>query len=108
MKFWKDCWIGEVLLAHVFSNLFEVASDKETWVSSQVQDNNWAITFRHHLSVVILKMLTALICTLREHIFQDTMDKIIWKAGSSASFTVRFQYQLLQPSRSQDIAMKHI
>jgi len=28
MKFWKDCWIGEIPLAYAFPSFFEVASDK--------------------------------------------------------------------------------
>jgi len=37
-------------LAHAFHNLFDMASEKKAWVSSQIQENNWALTFRHSLS----------------------------------------------------------
>ena len=84
-----------------------MASDKKAWINSQIQKNNWALTFRHPLPAR-LQMLATLIRTLQGHIFQDDLDQIIWKAGPSASFTVRSQYQLLQPSRPQDIALIHI
>jgi len=31
VKFWKDCWIGDVPLAYAFPSLFEMASDKDAW-----------------------------------------------------------------------------
>ena len=43
VKFWKHCWIGDVPLAYAF----EMASNKDAWVSSQIQENDWAITFSH-------------------------------------------------------------
>ena len=39
VKFWKDCWICETPLAFSFPSLFEMVSDKDAWINSQIQDN---------------------------------------------------------------------
>jgi len=88
MKFWKDCWIGEVPLALIFPNFFEMAADQDVWVSSQIQDNDWAVFFHHPLSPVRLQMLATLIGVLRGHTIQNSSDQVIWKAGSVAAFIV--------------------
>jgi len=38
-----------------------MASYKDTWVSSKIHDNDWALTFHHPLSQIGLKMLATLI-----------------------------------------------
>ena len=106
MKFWKDCWLGEVPLALTFPSLFDMPSDKDVWVSSYIQDNNWALSFRHPLCLARLQMLAVLTGVLQRHTFRDTPDQVIWKVGSSASFTVRSQYKLIQPLQPEDKVAK--
>ena len=108
VKFWKDCWIGEVPLAIAFPNLFEMAVDQDAWVSSQFQDNDRAVSFRHPLSPAMLQMLASLIGILRGHTVRNYPDRVIWKARAVDNFTVRSQYELLQPLRPQDKAAKYI
>ena len=102
VKFWKDCWLGELPLKIVFPNPFDVAADKDAW------DNNWAISFCHPLFLTRLQMLALLIGKFQGHTFQDIPDQVIWKAGSAVSFTVSSQYKLLQAPQPQDTAAKHI
>ena len=106
MRFCKDCWISEVPLAYAFLNLFYMASDKDAWVSSQIQDNNWALTFCHPISLIRLQALAEMVHILRQHTFQDVPDQVSCKVGSSATFTVHSQYKLLIPPQPQDIAAK--
>ena len=108
MKFWKDCWIGDVLLAHAFSSFFEMAFDVDTWVSSQIQDNDWAFTFHNPLSLLRFQVLPALLCTLQLHTFLNALDQAIWMVGPSATFIVCSQYHLLQPSQLLDKAAKNL
>ena len=75
-------------------------------VSSQIHNNNWALTFRNMLSPTRLHMLAVLLHIIRMHTFQDVSDQVIWKAGLAASFIVRSQYRLLKPSQPQNKATK--
>ena len=68
LRFWRTAWIREVPLSYAFHSLFEMASDKDAWVSSQIQDNDWAFTFCHPFSQTRLQMLATLICIFRWHI----------------------------------------
>jgi len=43
VKFWKDCWIGDIPLANAFANLFDMASDKDSSVNSQIQNTHFEI-----------------------------------------------------------------
>ena len=97
VKFWKDCWLGEIPLALAFLNLFDMEADKNIWVSSQIQENDWVISFRHPLSPTRLQMLALLVGALQGHTFRDTPDQVIWKVDFSASFIISSQYKLLQP-----------
>ena len=53
-------------------------------------------------------MLATLICTLWLHSFQDVLDQVTWNTGSSLTFTIRSQYQLLQPTQPQDKATTNL
>jgi len=85
------------VLALAFLNLFDMAADKNVWVSSQIEENDWVISFHHPLSPIRLQMLALLMSALQGHTFQDTPDQVIWKADFSASFIISSQYKLLQP-----------
>ena len=85
---------------------FDMASDKDARVSSQIQDNNWALTLVTP-SLVRLQALTTLIHSLREHASWDGPNLITWNTDSSATFTVSAQYQLLQPPQPHDKAAKN-
>ena len=50
-------------------------------------------------------MLATIICILIRHSFQEVPDQVTWKAGPSATFIVRSQYQFLKPLRPQDRAI---
>jgi len=104
VRFWTNRWIGEVPLAYAFPSLFEMASDKEAWVSLQIQDNNWALTFRHPLSLIRLQALAEMVNILRRHTFWDDPDQLVWKVGSSSTFIVRSQYNILIPPQHHDIS----
>jgi len=54
-----------------------MAVDKDVWVSSQIHDNDWAITFCHPLSPTRLQMLAVLMDTLQIRIFWDTPGQLI-------------------------------
>ena len=43
---------------------------------------------------------------LKGHTFQDAPDQVIWRADSLASFTVPYQYKLIQPLQPEDKAAK--
>ena len=110
VKFWKDYWIREVLLAYAFHSLFRMTSDKDAWCMDQFTNliNDWALSFRLPLSPTWLQMLADLICTLLTHAFQDVLDRVTWKVGPSPIFTVGSQYQPLLPSQPQDKAAKNL
>jgi len=108
VKFYTDCRIGEVPLAYAFASLFDVASNKDAWVNSQIQDNDWALSFCPPLSPARLQDLAGLMDILRMHTFWDGPDQITWKAGSSFVFTISSQYRLLQPSLPKDRAAKYL
>jgi len=69
--------LGEVPLALTFPSLFDMPSDKDVWVSSYIQDNNWALSFRHPLCLARLQMLAVLTGVLQWHTFRDTPDQVI-------------------------------
>ena len=65
VEFWKDCWFGEVPLSLAFPNLFDMVADKDVWISSQIQDNDWAIFFHYPLTPTRLQMLAVLMEVLK-------------------------------------------
>jgi len=61
---------------YAYPSLFEMVVDQDAWVSSQIQDNEWALTFRFPLSQPRLLILADLMNMLRQHTFQDTLDQV--------------------------------
>ena len=81
-----------------------MAADKDVWVSSQIQDNDWALTFKYAISMTRHRSLADLLLLLRCHTFRGAPDHVAWKERNVITFTVRSQYLLQQLSYPQDKA----
>jgi len=82
-----------------------MAADKDVWLSSQIQNNIWALS-SPTFSCQNTDVGNAYVYT-PETYNSDTPDQLIWKAGSSAFSTVHSQYKLLQPLQPHDKVVKY-
>ena len=76
MKFWKNRWFGDTPLSVSFSTIFEVTSDEDAWVGSQIQDNDWALIFSSPLSSQRLQVLAKMVDVLQKHNIIDSQNQV--------------------------------
>ena len=84
--------------------------NEDALVSTQIQTNDWVLTFRHPLSPHNRLISCYPLTVLHQHANPKytRSDQINWDADSSAIFTVRSKYHLLQPARPTGRVAKNL
>ena len=98
INFWSDVWCGVEALCNRFSNLFNIATNKEAKVAeiwdSREGDGCWSPTFLRSLNDWELEEMTRFLLILHDHNFRPTgVDKLSLKNAMDKGFSVKSMYK---------------
>ncbi|WJX67033.1 hypothetical protein P8452_51532 [Trifolium repens] len=97
-SFWKDAWVGDVLLCVKFPRLFSIVSNKEATVAelwSPGVGSGWNLSWRRNLFVWETTLLEELMVLLGPIVLSTERDDWGWRPEQGGGFTVNSTYSLV-------------
>ena len=100
VKFWQDCWCGEIPLAAYYPKLFRFCRDKEASVVELMKFTNgvlfWRVSFFRGFHVRELEAVSSFMDTMYGSLVRGFgEDKMSWKLDRIKGFMVNDYYSLL-------------
>lgn len=93
IKFWKDKWLGNTTLQSDFPTLFSIASEPDSTISQNRENNAWTPLFRRNFQDWELNSLLQLLSKLECYSpVVHSPDRIKWDRRTDGQYTVKAGY----------------
>ncbi|RVW12719.1 putative ribonuclease H protein [Vitis vinifera] len=98
VKFWKDMWCEDQTLKEVFPNLYQLAVNKDEWVSNawegSGESGSWNPHFSRHFNDWELEEVEGLLWKLHPLVVRREVEDVLsWKESRDGIFSVRSLYR---------------
>jgi hypothetical protein len=97
-RFWKDIWVGDIMLCEKFPRLFSIISNKDATVAevwSPGVGSGWNLIWRRNLFVWETTLLEELLLLLGPIVLSTERDDLGWRPEQGGVFSVKSTYTLV-------------
>jgi hypothetical protein len=95
-RFWEDCWIQNVPLKILYSDLYNLARDPNCYVCDCWEDGVWGVEFKRCLSVQQYDRWLGLLNMLNDcSLIDNRADSVLWALDKKNQFTTKSMYRFL-------------
>lgn len=95
-RFWEDCWLQEVPLKILYSNLYKLTRDPYCFVSDCCEEGTWVVDFKRCLSTQDYESWLGLLHMLNGCALTDNKaDCVQWALDMKKLFTTKSMYRFL-------------
>jgi len=95
-RFWEDCWVQEVPLKILYTDLYRLVRNPNCFVNECWVDDTWWVDFKRSLSVYDHERWLGLLHTLNDCALTDNKaDCVQWALDKKKQFTTKSLYRFL-------------
>jgi hypothetical protein len=111
--FWEDNWCGDRAIKEVFSDLFNIASNKGASIADNMECSNGSIQWNIHFSRLFHDWEVKVVVSFYKYLYDcnlrgEGVDKLWWLHSRKGLFEVNTFYRALSPSGSSSFPWKSI
>nr|XP_016481281.1 PREDICTED: uncharacterized protein LOC107802323 [Nicotiana tabacum] len=93
IQFWKDKWLGHTTQKEAFPRLFLVATNPDSTIAQNMEDNTWRLNRRRDLNDWEIEDPFAFLESLQNSSFNtQSRDKLKWGNSREVTYSVRASY----------------
>lgn len=100
IQFWRDKWLGTTFLKESYPRLFMIASNPDSTIAQNKEDNSWNLILRRNLNDWELEGYFSLIANIQDILISNQRrDRLKWGNSKEGAYSVKEGYLLLSSNK---------